>query len=239
MRNNSSQKRVSQYTTVLRSTESMVRVPSGQGLTIPSMESEFGKYELKVVTRAEQVSSIKSPLPRELWIEVQGPAPSLDVALNIAAATANDYVRQLAFAANAWQGILTVHLAYESTPGRNEREFFQNWVRDEIGLPRVARDVDPALMSRVWVAIAMLDKKDKPRMMTAIMQYTDALQYWRPGLELYALAHLYMGVEAITPALMRYETRRRGLSSKKQLEAAVMDRRKRPILLRFADWLYR
>lgn len=37
--------------------------------------------------------------------------------------------------------LVNVHLAYDSTAGTSERQFFQNWIVDERGLPRAARDV--------------------------------------------------------------------------------------------------
>jgi hypothetical protein len=54
-------------------------------------------------------------------------------------------------------------------------------------------------------------------MMRAIRQYTDALQYWRDGHELYALSHLYMGVEAITNSIRDREILRRGLKGRSEL----------------------
>ena len=162
----------------------------------------------------------------------------MELAVAFAASIANEYVRQVAFGANAWQGLLTVHLAYESTPGQGERTFFQNWIRDEVGLPRVARTIDPDLMFRFLVAISQLSQKDKSRVVTAVTQYTDALQHWKVGNELYALAHLYMGVEAITPTAIRWEIDRRGLKNRRELEVAVLGPPKLTLMLRIARWHY-
>ena len=134
------------YTVVLRCGDAHFRVPSGRGILISPIVSEYGAFELKILTRTDEIDGIETPVPRELWIEVTGPAPSLQEAVNLASATANDYVRQVAFGANAWQGVMNVHLAYDSSSGHQEREFFQNWVPDEKGLPRQARDIDPDLM---------------------------------------------------------------------------------------------
>jgi len=210
------------YTVVLRGAESLLRVPAGRGIRIAPMKSEYGEYEMKILTRMVQKEGIETPLPRELWIEVTGPAPSIDIALSIAASSSNDYVRKVAFGANAWQGLLTVHLAYDSTPGHRERMFVQNWVQDEVGLPRVARVIDPDLMFRLLASITQLTEKDKLRILRTIIQYTDSLQHWKMGNELYALAHLYMGVEAITPTAIRWESNRRGLRNRKELEKVVL-----------------
>ena len=189
--------------------------------------------------RAEQLPHITTPIPRELWIEMRGPVPSLETAVNIAVAAANDYVRQLAFGANAWQGLMNVHLAYDSSKGANERQFFQNWIVDERGLPRVARDVDTGLMYALLVAISQLPVEERARVSRAVLQYTDALQYWKPGSELYALSHLYMGVEALTPIVIRREVARRALKNRSALENALNGPPADSIWLRFATWHYR
>jgi hypothetical protein len=227
------------YTVVMRCRESLIRIPPERGIRIAPMRSQYGDYELTIQQRTEQLPHIRTPIPREPWIEVRGPAPALEVAINIAVVSASDYVRQLAFGANAWHGIVDVHLAYESPNGSTEQKFFQNWVVDERGLPRVAREVNPDLMYRLLVAIAKMPQEERPRLVRAIVQYTDALQHWKPGNELYALSHLYMGVEAITPLVIRREIAIRGLSNRKQLEEALNGPPADSFALRFATYLYR
>jgi hypothetical protein len=227
------------YTVVMRCRESLIRIPAGHAIRIAPLESNHGNYELTLQQRSEQVPHIKTAIPRELWVEVKGPAPSIEVAIDVALGSANDYVRQLAVAANAWQGLLSVHLAYDSTDAAVERQLFQNWVVDERGLPRVAREIDPGLMYRFLVAIARMSQRDRSRLVRAVMQYTDALQHWKPGSELYALAHLYMGVEAITPIAIEREIARRGLQSRKQLEVELNGPPADSIVLRFATSFYR
>lgn len=227
------------YTVVIRCSESLLRIPAERGIRIAPMRSPHGNYELTLLQRTEQVPHIKTPIPRELWIQVRGPAPSLEVAINIAVASASDYVRQFAFGANAWHGLVGVHLAYESTDGSTERQFFQNWVVDERGLPRVAREVDPCLIYRLLLAVARMPQEDRSRLVRAIVQYTDALQHWKPGSELYALSHLYMGVEAVTPLVIRREIASGGLRNRKQLEEALNGPPADSFVLRVATYLYR
>src|SRR6478609_8524424 len=112
----------------MRCRESLIRIPPGRGIRVAPMRSPHGDYELTLQQRTEQLPHMATPIPREPWIEVKGPAPSLDVAVNVAAASASDYVRQLAFGANAWHGLIDVHLAYENTAGSSARQFFQNWI---------------------------------------------------------------------------------------------------------------
>jgi hypothetical protein len=232
-------KTVAIYTVVLRCAESQIRIPTGGGILISPITSDYGNYELRITTRTDTMDGIRCPIPRELWMEVRGPAPTLEIAINIASAIANEYGRLIAFASNAWQGLLDVHLAYESSPGSRSRIFFQNWVNDERGLPRAARLIDVHLIYRVVIALAQLALRDRPRVIRAVTQYSDALQYWKPGSELYALAHLYMGVEGITEVVTRSEVTKRKLRNKAELARAVLDPQRRPILLKVADWLYR
>jgi hypothetical protein len=236
---NSSKNQAPTYTIVLRCAEGVMRIPVGKGIQIGPINTQHGAYQVKFLTRTDELKGIATPLPRELWIEVTGSAPNVDVALNTAASLANYYVRQLAFAANAWHGLLGVHLAYESTPGSKARLFFQNWLRDEVGLPRVARNVNTDLMLRVVIAITRLPQNDQVRVIRAITQYTDALQHWRIGGELYSLAHLYMGVEAITPSVIRRELDSRALKHRRQLEMQIFGVSKDSLVLKVTRSLYR
>ena len=226
------------YTVVLRCTGSLVRIPPDGGIRISPLKTKHGDHQLEFRQRSEALSGIATPVPRELIIEATGPAPSLVEAISIAGRNATEYVRQLAFAANAWHGSLDVHLALETTQGATEREFFQNWILDERGLPRIAREIDVHLMYRVLCAIAKLSQKDRSRFVRAVVQYADALQHWKGGAELYALAHLYMGVEAITPLALKRELARRGLKDRKALEREINGPPAAKLKLRVATWLY-
>jgi hypothetical protein len=72
-----------------------------------------------------------------------------------------------------------------------------------------------------------------------VFQYTDALQHWKPGSELYALSHLYMAVEAICPLVIQREVVRRGLKSREQLELALNGPPPDSLKLRIATYVYR
>src|SRR5207244_1604747 len=112
----------------------------GQGIRIAPIKSPFGDYILRIRTRYEELPNIATPVPRELWIETEGNAPSLDVAIHFSRSLAEEFLTYLSVASNAWYGLLTVHLAYPIGDMR-ERSFFQNWVVDERGVPRLARTV--------------------------------------------------------------------------------------------------
>lgn len=192
-------------------------MPAEQSMAIDPLHTDVGDFRLKFFTRSDTVEGFESSLPRELCIEVTGPVADLQSALNLGSAIANDFARQMAFLANAWHGMVNLHLAFDSATGGHERDFAQNWISDEVGLPRVARIVKPDLMARAITALSSVHEKERPRLSRAIRQYTDALRYWRAGQELYALSCLYMGVEAITNTVVNREVARRGLKDRSEL----------------------
>ena len=208
-------------------------------MLVAPIKSEYGEYKLLIQQRADPLADIDTLVPRELLLEVGGPAPSLEAAVEVAASTASEFVRQLAFAANAWQGHFDVHIAFETTEGEHTRGFFQNWVVDEVGLPRSAREVDPDLMMLVLVAIAKLGERDRRRILRAAVHYSDALENWKPGSEIYALSHLYIAVEALTPLVIRREISRRGLKDRDALERALNGPPADSWKLRLARKIYR
>jgi hypothetical protein len=93
-------------------------------------------------------------------------------------------------------------------------------------------------MYRLLESITKTSQREKPRISRAITQYTDAVQYWKLGNDLYALAHLYMGVEAITETVIRAELRRRGLKKRKELEIELNGPPAESLLLRLATYFY-
>src|SRR5690242_7412879 len=103
-----------QYTAVFRCAESMIRVPLAQAIAINPLRTDVGDFRLKILTRTDTVEGCESLLPRELYIEVIGPSADLQTALTISTAIANDFARQFAFLANAWQGVVNLHLAFDS-----------------------------------------------------------------------------------------------------------------------------
>jgi hypothetical protein len=144
-----------------------------------------------------------APLPRELWIEARGPAPSLDHAVAVFGSSGRSFANLLAFTANTPTETPEVHLAYDATRGVTEREFVEVFVADERGHPREGRIARTSEMVAVfsglqnWVAQA-------PRLNRALQQYALALRYWYFGGEWLALAHLYMAAETLTKAVLAH-----------------------------------
>jgi hypothetical protein len=144
-----------------------------------------------------------APLPRELWIEARGPAPSLDHAITVFGSFGRSFANLLAFTANTPAETPEVHLAYDATPGVTEREFVEIFLADERGHPREGQIARTSEMVAVFSGLQQ--RADQaPRLNRAIQQYALALRYWYFGGEWLALAHLYMAAETLADAVISY-----------------------------------
>lgn len=123
----------------------------------------------------------------------------------------------ISFCANGYAGDCRFHLAYDATPSRSEREFFEQFVEDERDVPRPSRKIKPYLVVGVINALAV--NPHTSRLRRAIVQYSLALKYWSRGDEILAVAHLYMGMESLVPIVLRTEQDRLSLGSKEELAA--------------------
>jgi len=150
------------------------------------------------------------PIPRDLWIEVRGPAPSLDQAIEAFANLALGSAATLSVSANGAVGDLKVELAYDDTPDLNEHEYFQMFIRGERGMMRPSSRVDiPATLA---LAQAVNAHPNGEAINRAIGQYHAALATWEPGKETLVLSHLYKGMEALMDLAKRTERRKHGLA---------------------------
>jgi len=61
---------------------------------------------------------------------------------------------------------------------------------------------------------AVETSKEKHRLIRAISQYSEALKSWRPGAELLAVSHLFMGVESLKKAAWRHLVSAQGISAR-------------------------
>lgn len=115
----------------------------------------------------------------------------------------------LSVATNSAIAPLEGELAYETTPGVEEREFFQRFVPED-DLSYADRVVPLDASCALLTAIAHHHERD--RLVRAICQYAEALDHWENGNELLVVAHLFMGVEAIKKTAWRAEMASRNLT---------------------------
>ncbi|NKE72993.1 hypothetical protein [Candidatus Manganitrophus noduliformans] len=154
-------------------------------------------------------------VPGQLWIEIKGHGYDLEESLVSFANAGLALLPILAVSANTAIGEPEIEVAFDSTPNVSEHDYFQNYVPPESGVVHFARYID------VKTSAALLDAinrhSESERLRRAANQYRLALDSWKPGRETLSLAHLWMALEALTKARIRFECTARGLSSEVEL----------------------
>lgn len=199
---------LTEFTVVARASSSARFLPEdGYELAFDALPGIPGSGRLRMSTRWVE-SGLTDPLPRELYVEIRGPAPSIDEALGRFTSIARFIATIAALVANVRVGTLEAHLAYDSTPGHDERLFYETFLPDEIGHVREGRAISPTILAAVVQAVLQMPTNHK-RIELGLRQYELALREWSIGSEWLALSHLYMAVEALTvPTLERVLTER-------------------------------
>jgi hypothetical protein len=171
-------------------------------------------YTSRWVKRSETVT-----IPGHLWVEIRGFAPDLETAIGPFANAGLAGISVIATSTNAAVTEPEVELAFESTVGSKEREYFQSYLPTESSLLHPAREVD--LQATLALLNALKRHPEFDRLLRAINQYNLALQNWKLGHATMALAHLWMACEALTKVALRTECTARGLSDPNDLAAAL------------------
>jgi hypothetical protein len=201
------------YVVVLHA-ESSARFANGEEHRLTDLPTPHGPAVL--IFRTDFVDEgLEEPVPRSLWLEIAGPAPTIDAAVNDLGRVAANFGPMIALAANAHVDDFKPYLAFDATPGLSEREFLQNFIRADTRIPQAMRLIP---WDATWAFMeAVATSEHRQRLSRAIAQYSAALSHWRPGHETFAHAHLYMGMEAITDTAIKWETDRRGFATKAEL----------------------
>jgi len=194
------------FVTVLRGS-SAVRLPHGHQIQL-RVAVEGEPFLVTIRTRYLPFEGKPNALPRELWVEVQGPGPGVMDAMGKAVQVSFSAVAVLTVAMNAGTEPLQVEFAFDASEDQDEHEYFQNCLLDETGLPRMARTIKAQAFVEFFDMLHLSDRVS--RLMMAISQYELALQNFIPGKESLALAHLYMAMEALTPIAKDREIAKHG-----------------------------
>lgn len=206
--------------------------PPGQNFTINNLGTAHGPATLVFATHRSEEKGFSKPVVRGLHVEVRGPSPDIDTAITNLGSAAYMMLPVLVMAVNAPVGVLEVEIAYETTAGRTERDYFQQFIPQPRFTPVKPRKVKNEIFLAMLGALEKHPERD--RIHRAMAYYAHSLEQWRPGTELSALAHAYMGVEAMTPVELRAELESRGCSRDelcaawgievKRLDASVRER---------------
>jgi hypothetical protein len=186
------------YIIVARSASGAYFAP-GTPLVFDGVPTEHGPVRIQFLTRRAHLPGFTKPVPRGLYAEIRGSAPSLDTAINTFVQAANAFCPLIALTCNAPIEDLQPDIAYDATRGSERRPFFQQFLLDERIMPIRRRRVP--VEAAAALAMAMAKHSSSDRLHRASVHYYQALQNWRPGYETPALAHLYMSVETLTPLL--------------------------------------
>lgn len=210
------------FTTVFLAS-SCARLEPNHVITLKAFPSTNGKLDLKLITKYKN-EGFTSPVPRELCIEAIGPASSIDEAIQISGTIVRSLISVLAISANAYIDIPNINLAYDTTPKKRERKFYEKYIEDEVGVPSIGRGINPLVTINLLQAIHR--HPEIKRLLRAIIQYSFALQNWIPGAEIPALAHLYMGIDALTKAVLREHCKKYKIDETKLLDSWSITKKK-------------
>jgi hypothetical protein len=186
----------SDYVVALRGSSAALFGPE-QRLQI-TLRARSGLIQFTMTTRLVK-SGFPDRVPSGLWVDARGKAESIEDAVNEFSNIANFLCSFFATTANAWVGDLQAELAYNATPGLKRREYFQQ------SLPEGGGTLQPARQGNSEATLALLAAvnahPDSEMLRRAVVHYGSALRHWKYGHEVLAVAHLWMGMEALTPVV--------------------------------------
>lgn len=169
------------------------------GYLQPSLEfimpSPYGSVTLLFKTKYLD-EGYDALVPRRLWIDARGLAPSLYEAADCFGSMARTLVNVIAFSANAVVEVPDTVLAFDITPNIEKRAFRQIHLPEEQGIPRQGRKVDADATVAIMNALDTHVSRDT--LLRSIGMYNLALAHWRPGWDIFAIAFLYMGIDSLT-----------------------------------------
>lgn len=146
----------------------------------------------------------ESPIPREMWIDARGTTTEdLDESVVLYANAAEALLTTVAVATNSAIAPAEIKLGFDNTPGRLHRKYFQSFVPKSRQVPMPGRWVP--VPATIKLIDALSGHPEFERLFRAAHQYRLALDHWLPGQEMLALAHLFMGVEALVKVALRRE----------------------------------
>jgi hypothetical protein len=147
-------------------------------------------------------------LPRWLWIEVLGDAPTLSAARDVAIDTAEHMGSVMSVTMNAAIEHFLPTVAFDVTPGIQEHEYWQFVAPPAVGLPRKARVLSAPNAIRVLTAYE--GHPWRRSIDRSLASYREALIDLVPGRWLMSAVHAWMGMEALKRAAVEIELEVRG-----------------------------
>ncbi len=198
MKDDSAPGSVSQYVAVFRGSSAVVFPPETQ----IRVRAPRPLGTVIIIFRTRYIDrGLASPLPGNLWIDARGPAESIENAVSVFGGVVESLATVISFSTNGAISGLEPELVFNNTPGLKVRNFLQSMLPDERSILHASRNVNSEVTLGLIRAIEAHPEKERIR--RAMAQYSLALRNWRWGHEILATAHLYIGIEALTKAVVR------------------------------------
>jgi len=201
------------FTAVMRGPAAVV-FWENENLRIEKFPTAVGPVDITYATRWISKGG-KVRIPGQLCIEIVGSGDTLESVLVPYANAGIAALPVLSLATNASIEEPDIELGFESTPGINQRDYFQSYLPPESGVIHVGRQVN--VQTVVAVLKAVSKNPDSERLVRAANQYRLALESWKLGRESLSLAHLWMALEALTKVKIRQACSAAGLNREEEL----------------------
>jgi len=182
-----------------------------EGIKITGFNTDAGPATVGLATRFQDIG-LTNRLPQDLIFEIRCPGSNLDDAVARGSTLATSLAPLISFAINAFIDVPQPHLAYEASPGRSSRRFWQTDVQLGIHTLTPSQIVRSDLLIPLLQAVFTSDEQQ--RLGVAISHYHAALRDWTTAGQPLALMHLYPALEALGGAVERAERARLGLADK-------------------------
>lgn len=174
----------------------------GEQMQIEGLPSSVGLISATYRTRWNQNSS-GVLIPGHLWVEAIGSGDDLGPAISKIANAALPVLVAIAVTTNAAVSDPEIELAFDVTPTKTRRAYFQSYVAPE--QPQLLHSRRVPITQTLSFLRALLASAERERLSRAADQYRLALDSWKLGRETICVAHLWMAIEALTKVFVRRE----------------------------------
>lgn len=183
---------------------------SPKGTVSVEVTTEYGPAIVHFGTRTKRFKGVKKPAAMGIYAFVVGNAKGMQSANNLFTKVADNVGALLALLTNAGFEAFRPWHGFESTPSSPKRIFFVSKPPGEALLPIARRDV-PRFEIETYIN-NLFSHPEIDRIQRAIAHYLEVLRLWAPGKEMTVLNHAYMGIETLTPILLKQEREKAGLA---------------------------
>jgi hypothetical protein len=187
------------------------RLKPDEGIKITGFTTDAGPATVGLATRFQEIG-LANRLPQDLIFEVRCPGSDLDDAVARGSILATSLAPLISFSINAFVDVPQAHLAYEASPARSSRRFWQTDVQLGIHTLTPSQLVSSDLLIPFLQAI--FTSGEQQRLGVAISHYHAALRDWTTAGQPLVLMHLYPALEALGGAVERAERGRLGIADK-------------------------